>query len=117
MIYTHSIWMLMVLSCGAALLLPLARSSAAVFAALFLYALALGMEYPVINRIYREDEGGARAAGILHSMDHLGAALATLLGGTLLLPLAGSRSILLLVACVHIALLSGLVMSFEEKRR
>ena len=63
------------------------------------------MEYPLANRIYHQDYGGKKAAGILHSMDHFGAALATFLAGTILLPLIGARSLLLAVGSLHIIVL------------
>ncbi len=76
--------------------------SAALFGALFVYALALGSEYPLANRVFRQASGGRAAAGILHSMDHFGAAGAALLAGTLVLPLLGATTILLAVACLHL---------------
>jgi len=100
---------LMLLTCMIALALSAFPYEPALFAGIFIYTFALGMEYPLANRIYREDTGGKRAAGILHSMDHLGAALATFLGGTVVLPLAGAHSTLIAVACVHAVVLAGLV--------
>jgi len=100
---------LMALSCAAAIGLSPAASAPALFAALFVYAFALGMDYPLATRIYREDMEGRRAAGILYSMDSLGAAMATFAGGTLLLPLVGPRSALVGIACVHLVVLSGLL--------
>jgi hypothetical protein len=99
----------MVVSCGTAILASQTESSPAIFLGLFLYSLILGLEYPLANRIYREDTQGVRAAGILHSMDHFGAAAATLLGGTLILPLVGPQSTLLGIACFHIVML-GLLL-------
>ena len=107
---------LMIASCGVAILLSRVELAPVLFAALFLYAFALGMEYPVAARIYREDEGGRRAAGVLHSMDHLGAALATVLGGTILLPLAGAQSTLFAVGCMHLVILAALLTTSLARR-
>jgi len=73
---------LMIGSALAGLTLPRANSAVALFAVLFLYAFALGMEYPVANRLYLR-AGGPAAAGVLHGMDHLGAAVAAWIGGVL----------------------------------
>lgn len=97
---------LMIVSCGAAVVLANLPGGGAFFIALFLYSLALGMEYPVINRIYREDERGPRAAGVLYGMDLLGAAIAAFLGTTFILPLLGPTAILTTIAALHLVFLS-----------
>ncbi|MCP4654420.1 MAG: hypothetical protein GY856_03265 [bacterium] len=106
---------LMICSSLVGLALSPSHSSVALFAVLFCYAFALGMEYPVANRLYLR-EGGSAAAGVLHGMDHLGAAVATWIGGTLLLPLIGARSILVAVVAVHLVVLGPLALLFRVGR-
>ncbi|MCP4655424.1 MAG: multidrug effflux MFS transporter, partial [bacterium] len=110
-----SIRVLMICSSLVGLALSPSHSSVALFAVLFCYAFALGMEYPVANRLYLR-EGGSAAAGVLHGMDHLGAAVATWIGGTLLLPWIGARSILVAVVAVHLVVLGPLALLFRVGR-
>ncbi len=102
----------MIGSAVVALMLSPAHSSVVLFAVLFCYAFALGMEYPVANRLYLREAGSA-AAGVLHGMDHLGAAVAAWIGGTLLLPWVGARSILVAVVGVHLVVLGPLALLFR----
>ena len=82
---------LALIAVAAAALVGLASgNAAATYAMLFLYALVLGVEYPILNELYLRQQGGDHGAGVLHGMDHLGAALAAAAGATLALPLAGS---------------------------
>jgi spermidine synthase len=110
---SRTLWLLgarclMIGSCALALALAGAEVAPLFFAALFVYAFALGIEYPVLNKTYRDDEGGQRAIGVLHAMDHLGAAAGCVLGGTLMLPLLGPQAALAGVAGVHAVILSVL---------
>jgi len=99
---------LMIGSCAAAVVLTESEQAAAFFVVVLGYAFVLGMEFPLASRIYRDDARGPRAAGVVHAMDHLGAALAAALGGTVLLPLAGPRATLFAVGCVHAVVLAAL---------
>lgn len=107
---------LMIVSCLAALALARTGSAPRLFIGLFLYAFAIGLEYPLANRIYAEDEGGRRAAGVLHAMDHLGGAVGTLIGGTLLLPLLGSGVTLAGIAAVHLLVLCAMLGMLTGRR-
>jgi len=105
---------LMVASSVSALLLSATDSAIALAAALFFFAFVFGLEYPIANRVYREDLGGKRAAGVLHAMDHLGAASATFIGGALVLPLVGPRATLIALTGLHLAVLVGLAASLRR---
>lgn len=97
---------MMALTCLAGLGAGAARWMLAFLGAVFLYALALGLEYPVANRTYYEDLDGKRAAGILHGMDHLGAAVAAFMGGAVVLPQIDPGTTLICIACVHVTVFS-----------
>ena len=82
---------------------------AILFILLFIYAGLLGVGVPWMNVLYFRDEGGRCAAGILYSMDCLGAALGALAGGAVLLPLLGIHALVLLLAALQSLIVIGLV--------
>jgi hypothetical protein len=92
-----------------------AESAATTYVMLFVYALALGVEYPVLNELYRRQEGGEHGAGVLHSVDHLGAALAAVAGAMVALPLAGSAAALIGIMAVNAIVLAGWLAMGEFK--
>lgn len=104
----------MLLSCALMAALWRMSNPLVFFLIAFLYALALGLEYPVANRVYREDEQGRHAAGVLHAADHFGAAFAALLGGTVAIPLLGTHGALAIIAGVHGLVLALLVCVIRE---
>ena len=107
----------MVLTCPMVVYMTNIATEAVFFAAIFSYALTIGLEYPVANHLYRSQAFGRRAAGMLHSMDHLGAAAATLVGATLILPLVGPKPMLIGIACMHLPVLAAFVgLSLLDRR-
>ncbi len=96
----------LIAAAGAALAGAGAGGAGATCVLLLAVALALGFEYPILNEFYRREEGGESGAGVLHSMDHLGAGLAALFGATVAIPLAGSAAALGAVMAVNVILLA-----------
>lgn len=87
------------------------------FAAMFFYAFVLGYEYPIANAIYKQGLPVTSAAGTLHAMDHLGAGLATLLAGTIILPFIGPNNTLIAIAFIHILILPTLITATLHSTR
>ena len=100
------------------LIIPLAvrPSQAALFSLLLTHALLVGVEYPLANRVYRSDLGGVRAVGVLHGMDHLGAAVAASVGGAVVLPLIGPQAMAGALAGVHLVVFVAFAVSFANRR-
>jgi hypothetical protein len=84
---------------------------------LFIYAFLIGFEYAVANYIYRTDLDSIRAAGVLHGMDHLGAAVAALVGGVIILPLVGPQTLAWLLVGIHLVVLAALGPSCRASKR
>jgi spermidine synthase len=115
LIWIAAVRLLMIVTCIVAMLLARIDLEVLFFVVVFVFAFVIGMEYPVANRIYHQDYGGRKAAGILHSMDHLGAAFATFLAGTILLPLIGALSLLFAVMSLHTIVLTTLFVCLQAK--
>ena len=96
---------LLAASCGFAWAASGGGSAAGIFAAVFAYAAVLGAEFPIAARVYQA-EGGS--LGVLYGLDNAGAALACLVGGTLLLPVLGTSAMLGALAAGHVVVLGAL---------